>query len=259
MRFDADSMSYLRFTTLLLCLLVFNPSAYTQVERIAAYFESIADTGTNPSTVHFIQEEAKLVEDYSKLQQIILVRHGEPALNKHGSRKRTEAVQFVHAYDSVGIYPPAFVPVKLEQNELTLILTSSIPRAISTAEQVFQRTDIQRPDSVFREFERKILGFPNLKLPLKWWLTSSRVLWFMGMNKGGIERFSEAKKRARLASSLLEQDAAKQGKTLLVAHGLLNRYLVKSLQKKGWTVVFDGGNGYLSQRVLVRYEGSNDS
>jgi hypothetical protein len=42
-------------------------------------------------------------------------------------------------------------------------------------------------------------------------------------------------------------------KTLLVSHGLLNRYLAKDFKKKGWTEVYNGGHGYLSQKMFVKY------
>lgn len=203
--------------------------------------------------IEFVKQDMKLVEDYDKLSQIILLRHGEPALNKKGWRKRKEAIQFVRAYDSVGVYPPAFTPVCLTSNELPTIYTSSLNRSISTAKQVFQEEQVQVSDSLFREFERKIFAFPNIKLPLNWWLVGSRVFWFMGLNKKGVESFSQAKKRARLAAAFLQKDALANGKTLLVSHGLLNHYLVKYLEKEGWTEVFDGGKGYLSQKVMIKY------
>ncbi|MEM6526086.1 MAG: histidine phosphatase family protein [Bacteroidota bacterium] len=230
-------------------------ASYGQTERLEAYFDSLQNVSKKaPDTIHFVSEAMKLVEDHSKLSQIILLRHGEPALNKKGWRKRKEAIQFVKDYDSVGIYPPEFIPVTLSENELQVIHTSSIPRSIATAKLVFDQKDLQRPDSLFREFERKIFSFPNIKLGLKCWLITSRVLWFMGLNKRGIESFSQAKSRARQGAAFLEEDALKNGKTLLVSHGLFNHYLVKYLKKTGWTEVYDGGKGYLAQKMLVRYQ-----
>ncbi len=221
------------------------------VESHYARLEELS--GSNPQTISFIQEEMNLVEDFSLLTQIILLRHGEPALDKRGWRTRKEAKQFMSDYDSVGIYPPSFIPVMLEPGELEVIHTSSIPRSINTAQLVFEQEEIQLPDSLFREFERKIYSAPNIKLPLSWWLNNSRILWILGMNKRGIESFGEAKDRARRAVKKLEKDALANGKTLLVSHGLLNHFLVKYLEKNGWTEVYDGGKGYLSQKMLVRY------
>ncbi len=226
-----------------------------QLKAVKHHYDSIQKLHKKDlQTIRFISEEMNLVEDYSKLSQIILLRHGEPALNKKGRRKRKEAMQYILDYDSVGIYAPGFVPVEINSDELKVIHTSSIPRSISTAKLVFDREDLQRPDSLFREFERKIFRFPNMRLGLKFWLTGSRVLWFMGLNKKDIESFSKAKARARLGVKFLEEDARKNGKALLVSHGLLNHYLVKYLKKNGWTQVYDGGKGYLSQKMLVRYD-----
>ena len=76
----------------------------------------------------------------------------------------------------------------------------------------------------------------------------------LGFNKKGIESFKAAKLRAKNAASFLAKDATKNGKTLLVSHGLLNHYLVKYLKKRGWKEVYSGGKGYLSQRLLVKYQ-----
>ncbi|MGB3468697.1 MAG: histidine phosphatase family protein, partial [Cyclobacteriaceae bacterium] len=145
------------------------------------------------------------------------------------------------------------IPVKLEDDDVDKIYTSNIERSIATARAVFKREDIQVPNTLFREFERKIYGFPNVKMPLKWWLRGSRVLWFLGLNKKDVESFKDARARARTATSFLENDAAEEGKTLLVSHGLLNHFIVKYLKEEGWTLVYDGGKGYLSQKVLVKY------
>ncbi|MEM0941209.1 MAG: histidine phosphatase family protein [Bacteroidota bacterium] len=229
-----------------------------QLEKVVEHYEILEKKSKlSPQSIKFVNNEVDLVEDYSKLSQIILLRHGEPALYKKGWRKRKEAKKFIREYDSVGVYPPEYTPLELRYKELQVLYTSSLNRSISTSQQLFKQQNKQIADAQFREFERKIFSFFNMKLPLKWWLTGSRVLWFMGLNKKGIESFSEAKARAKKAASFLEKDAAKNGKTLLVSHGLLNHYLVKYLKKTGWTEVYDGGRGYLAQKMLVRYEIQN--
>jgi len=238
---------------IILCFATASP-LFAQLGKLEDHYQAIEKKAKHtPQTLQFIQEDMELVEGYSKLSQIVLLRHGEPALNKKGWRKRKQAVQFTKDYDSVGIYTPEFIPLKLQLNELEVIYTSSINRSISTAQQVFDLMEIQVPEPMFREFERKIISFPNIKLPLKLWLGMSRISWLMGLNDKGIEKFSEARNRAREAAIFLEKDAFRNGKTLLVSHGLLNHYLVKYLKKNGWKVVFDGGKGYLSQKVLVKY------
>ena len=192
-------------------------------------------------------------EETSKLSQIMLVRHGEPALNKKGWRKRKEAEKFVRAYDSVGIYEPEYLPVSLRSGEIDTILTSSLNRSISTAKYLAKDQISLKNDTLFREFERKVFSFPNIKLPLKFWTATSRVLWIGGLNKKNIESFSQAKKRAKRGVARLEESAKKNGKTVLVSHGFLNRYLTKYLQKNGWHLAYNGGKGYLSQQLIIRY------
>ncbi|MEL7002035.1 MAG: histidine phosphatase family protein [Bacteroidota bacterium] len=207
---------------------------FAQLDKVEKYYLEIEKSSKDtPPTLTFIQEDMQLVEDYSKLSQIILIRHGEPALDKKGWRKRKQAMQFVKDYDSVGIYPPAFIPLRLEDSELGVIHTSSINRSISTSEQVFSLQGIQAPSPMFREFERKIISFPNIKLPLKLWLGVSRISWLMGLNDKGIECFRDARSRAKEATEFLEHDAETNSKTLLVSHGLLNHFLVKYLKKNG--------------------------
>lgn len=226
---------------------------FSQTERIIEFYDAVeAAAGEEGFQLTFVQPEMNLVDDYEALQQIILIRHGEPALKKHGWFKRKEAQGFVLAYDSVGIYPPEYKPVLLYPNEVDTVFTSSIPRAKNTADLIFGEGYAFQPYPLFREFERKIFAFPNLKLPLKYWLVKSRILWFLGMNKKGIESFSKAKKRAKLGVNQLELKAQRDGKVVLVSHGLLNRFLVKYLKKNGWQVARDGGSGYLASWLLVK-------
>ncbi len=246
--------------TLLIFLILFlnfglSINGKSQLNKVIEHYDSIQKTGEHhPQSIQFVQKGMNIVEDNHRLSQIILIRHGEPALNKKGWRTRKEARQFIRNYDSAGVYPPHYKPLILQENELKTIYTSSLNRSISTAQQVFNGQFALSPDSLFREFERKIFVFPNIKLPLKWWLTGSRILWFTGINNKNIESFSQAKSRARKASDFLAKNATNNGKTLLVSHGLLNHYLAKYLEKNGWILVYDGGRSYLSQKVLIKYE-----
>ncbi len=238
---------------LVICSAFIFSSAMAQLDEVVAHYGALPgeDSGT---TLHFIQPSDELVEDFSKLSQIILIRHGEPALEHKGWRNRKEAIAYFEAYDSVGIFPPDFIPLELAPNELEVIHTSSIQRAISTAELVFHQPELQQPDPLFREFEKKVLWFFKLRLPTSFWRYGSRILWVLGFNTKGIERYSEARERAEQAAIALEEDAQAKGKTLLVAHGVLNHFIDKNLQDRGWTKVYDGGNGYLSQVMLVKYK-----
>ena len=212
----------------MICLLFSYHSSIAQLDEIKSYYKQLEKQAKEaPITIQFVQAEMNLVKDLSTIDQIILLRHGEPALDKKGWRKRKETIRYVEQYDSVGEYPPKHIPVQLIDGEIDMIYTSTLSRSISTAEQLFPQIENQNAQPIFREFERKIFSFFNIKLPLKWWTTGSRLFWVMGLNKKGIESFSEAKERAKNANTLLESTASENGKVLLVSHGLLNHYLVK--------------------------------
>lgn len=226
-----------------------------QLEKLAAHYKQFERQAKDRSaTIRFVPEDTKLVGSSRHLFQIVLIRHGEPMLQHRGWKKRHEVIQYVKQYDSVDVYAPSFIPLTLVPNELNVIHTSSIRRAVSTAEQVFQQDQLLQSDTLFREFERKIFSFPNLKLPLRFWLLGSRALWYIGLNDRGIESRRSAKQRVQKAADVLEQDALKNRNAVLVAHGLFNHYLEKYLNKRGWKTVYNGGNGYLSQKMLVKYQ-----
>ena len=223
-------------------------SSFAQHKEIKKYYQTIKKKSEKDRvTIPFFKS------DTLNLYQIILVRHGNPDLKKGGWRKRKEAMNYVIAYDTVGVIRPDYKVVSLRENEIKQVYTSSLQRAVSTTKYLFPNYSYT-PDSSYREFERKVFSFPNMSLPMSVWLGGSRIFWILGFNDKGIENFRDAKRRAKNGASTLQNMAKDDNKVLLVAHGFLNRYLSKYLKKLGWKEVYDGGKGYLSQRVLVLIE-----
>ncbi len=186
------------------------------------------------------------------IQQIILIRHGEPDLNKKGWRNRNEAIIFMQQYDSAIVLPFAKRPINVDRIPIDTILHSSLPRARNTAQQAFGEIKVLIQDSNYREFERKALKWPNMKMPTKFWTTGSRILWLMGLNDKNIESFRQARKRAKFNAEILTIKASQEGMVILVAHGLHNKYVKKYLKKLGWKLVHNSGNDYLSVKVMAR-------
>jgi broad specificity phosphatase PhoE len=187
----------------------------------------------------------------AKNEHIVLIRHGEPDLDKKGWRTRDEVIQFMKAYDSVGVVPFDVSPLCWESLNADTVYHSTLPRAAHTASLAFDGPVLVGSDN-FREFERKAIKGCNLRLPLKWRTTSARLTWFLGWNDNGIESFQDARQRARNNARFLDEKTRSNPHVILVAHGLHNRYVLKYLKKMGWKKVFDNGNGYLSVKVLVR-------
>lgn len=181
----------------------------------------------------------------SGIQQIFIFRHGEPALNKKGWKNRKEAIRYTEMYDSVGVYDFEQKPICLREEDIKTVYTSKLPRAINTAEKTFNSSIPLESLALFNEFERKIIKFPNLKLPLKFWSVTTRVVWMMGFNKKGIESFSQAKDRSRRAAFFLNDKAENNTKVILFSHGFLNKYVKKYLKKEGYKAVNLNGQKYL--------------
>ena len=185
------------------------------------------------------------------VRQIILIRHGEPDLDKKGWRNRHEAIQYMKDYDSVGVLPFPTGPICAEGLPVTKVHHSSIERAKSTAQLAYGQYNLISSYE-FREFGKKTMKFCNIKMPLKFWTAGSRILWLMGLNDKGIESFREAKARAQANANFLEIDATMEGPVILVAHGLHNKYVKKYLKRMGWKKVKDNGSGYLSVKIMAR-------
>jgi len=186
------------------------------------------------------------------IQQIILIRHGEPDLNKKGWRNREEAIQFMQNYDSAIVIPFSKKPINLESLSIDTIYYSTLPRAKNTAQRAFSDSNILVGSTDFIEFERKAMKWPNMKMPTKFWTTGSRILWMMGLNDKNIESFRKAKGRAKSNAEILTKKTSQQGMVILVAHGLHNKYVKKYLKKLGWKLAYNSGNDYLSVKVLIR-------
>lgn len=225
-------------------LLLFISSSYAQGNLEKEIKDFQLDRFYNETCLDFVRSTD--FPDFSgNISQIIIIRHGEPAMNKGGWKDRDEAIGYTEKYDSVGVYDFEKKPICMRSNELDTVFTSKLPRAINTAEKTLGDEYYLENMELFNEFERKIIKFPNIKLPRQFWSITTRGVWMMGFNHGGIESFSEAKARAHKAASFLDQQAVNHGKSLLFAHGFLNKYVKRYLKKSGYKVVDMDGQKYL--------------
>jgi broad specificity phosphatase PhoE len=195
----------------------------------------------------------KLPEEHAGLPaQIILIRHGKPTINKKGWRNRTEAKQYVIAYDTVGVKLTDHRTLCQNSRLFDTVYHSTLRRAAHTAALLFGEQAVLVPDKRFIELERKVFAFPNMKMPLGFWVGTSRVLWLIGLNDKGIENKKDAKNRIRQNATFLAQKAISEKTVVLVAHGFHNKYLKRFLKKIGWKVVHNGGSDYLSVNILAK-------
>jgi len=219
-------------------------------------YEAIEDFYSNPiadcNGVRFIRPEDNLVDAFQKLKQIIIFRHGEPNVKIHGWVKKDEAREYLDDYKSSKVYAIDSIPICLKAGEINNVYTSTLNRAKNTADLIMHDSINIVADSTFSEFDNRVSGLPNVKLPSGLVLGSSRLFWLLGFNDGGIESFKEAKERAKEGAQKLQKLALSNQRVVLVAHGFMNRYLAKYLKDLDWKQVKDGGSDYLANSVFVK-------
>jgi broad specificity phosphatase PhoE len=235
-------------------LISFNSQAqkefYEEIIRFYDGFEK-SDNSYNPP-LKFINKNDLHLDNNLEVIQIMLIRHGDPIIDTKGWFYFYEASNFVDAYDTVGVYYVDHAPVSIQPGEILHVYCSPLQRAKSTAEQLFgDQFDIIY-DSSFVEFKNEIIPLPWIRLPLKFWRVSSRLVWMAGLHSSQVPSLSQQKDRSREVAARLGQLANKEKRVVLVAHGLLNRYIIRYLKKDGWQHSFDGGYGYLNVQVLSK-------
>ena len=238
--------SYLLMTVFLLSGIL---STATAAVLSDSFNESESSIVSDDGPVTFINEENYPVPEGKELIQIMVMRHGKPLLEKKKKYTWKEAEEYIRAYDTVGVetFEATTVCIPDGVNEL---YCSNLGRSISTAKFIAKDSLPLISDEKFREFERQILHIPSIKMPLSFWLVTARIPWIFGSSE--IESLKEARKRSNEVAKFLDESARKEKKTMLVAHGFLNRFLEKSLKKEGWQQVRNGGHDYLSVSIYTK-------
>ncbi|MDP8162940.1 histidine phosphatase family protein [Pasteurella skyensis] len=194
---------------------------------------------------------------------IILVRHATPLIDYGRCPYRIAKERLIDynettniQTDEIDILLKSLLSKEIIANKYKYIgLVSSLPRARKTAQIIFDFYAISYQESdLFREFELSIVNIPLVKLKTKNWFIISRILWFLGFNKG-VELFKASKLRVNKIITLLNNHHKKELSTILVAHGLLNKFLEKQLVKDDWVMINKQKKGCFEYVVYDKYKG----
>lgn len=181
---------------------------------------------------------------------LVISRHGRPALNRREGPRLTwrEYVDWWARYEAGSLAPDQMPPDSLMEAvaDADVVLSSMRARAMETAALAAPHLQAS-PDAVFNEAPLPPPRLPGVRYLPKTWNVLARTAWLSGHAMDG-ESFKEARTRARLAAGVLNE-AARQGKVYLAAHGWFNRMLRPALRDLGWREVRDGGDKYWSFRV----------
>ena len=178
--------------------------------------------------------------------KIILIRHGKPTSAINPKVNASDYTKWVRRYNASDVSSNSRPSCIDAQYKSYYILSSDLKRAIHSTD-IYSNKSPDKIDKLYREME-----IPRYKLPFKFkawnWLYLSRFLWIIGC-KGPFESFKEAKERADIAALELIKIAEENNNLVLFGHGFMNRYIRKSLIKKGWNLKFKS-NAYWGVTTL---------
>jgi broad specificity phosphatase PhoE len=164
--------------------------------------------------------------------QIILLRHGKPAVELSGRARAKDLASIAKAYDASGIIDRPQPETLAELRHANYVVCSDLPRSVESAHALgFGHLHVA--DSLFRESALPHFDSSSIELPITAWVMVCRLLWLAGFSQNG-EAYSVAKCRARQAANRLIDLAEAHGNVLLVGHGLMNFLIAQQLRANGW-------------------------
>lgn len=182
--------------------------------------------------------------------RIITVRHGKPDLSRAVKITAREYGDWWQRYDESGLQPderPTQLLIDLGASMKTVV-SSSLPRAIETAQLITQGKREIPADPVFVEAPLPPPPVPLIKLRPGSWGVISRSFWFSGYAPGNVESHFDTWGRVREVTKRLAA-YAQDGDVMLCAHGYLNWMIDQQLRKESWARVNRyGGNKHWSWR-----------
>lgn len=183
--------------------------------------------------------------------ELVLVRHGRPALSRAVNLDWRGYRTWWAAYGESGLAPSQAPPPKLKEiaARADLVLASPLPRAHETAAALAPQADILL-DDLFVEAPLPAPQIPMVRFKPRVWDVLSRVAWRFGYSAAG-ESHKHAEARALLAASRLEDLARDKKLVMVCAHGWFNRMIRVVLRARGWRCIYDGGDSYWSWRHFL--------
>jgi broad specificity phosphatase PhoE len=186
--------------------------------------------------------------------QIVLARHGEPALSRKCRLSSRQYREWWGRYELGGLLEGQSPPPHVIEaaRRAGVILTSTRKRSIETAKAVAGDREMTH-DTLFIEAPLPPPHFPGfIKLSPRTWGVVSRFWWWFFGHHEGQETRREAQARAAKAAELLDELAGQDQDVLLVAHGFFNTMIGLELRRRGWRCVEDRGFKYWSTRHFER-------
>lgn len=186
--------------------------------------------------------------------EIYLIRHAKVNLSTPCWINYKMVIAHRQAYDQSPIVDidAAEVLAKIDHfNEIDTVFVSPQMRARQTAIQIFGNRVHYHIDSGLKELDYPIVCIPLVIMPTPVWLGLSRATWMMGVNTQGIPTLKEEMEKLKIVADELIIYARRNQRTVVIAHGMVNRQLRKILKRSGWKVMHSEGHTNLAVNKLV--------
>ncbi|WP_312820851.1 histidine phosphatase family protein [Brevundimonas sp.] len=190
----------------------------------------------------------------TRLGDIVLARHGKPALSRKCWLTAQQYRDWWGRYDAGGLLEGQAVPPGIMQTarEAGTIYASTLRRAQETAAAVSQGQPVHT-HAVFVEAPLPPPHWPDwFKMPPRLWGVVARLWWHVFNHHDGQESRLEAEARAGRAADMLIERALAGQDVLVLAHGYFNHMIGQQLKARGWKLVDDQGFKYWCQRRFRR-------
>jgi len=187
--------------------------------------------------------------------KIYLIRHAAVQIENPGWGNTQTARTYREQYNlnSVQQYDAERVLNKIDNPEtIDMVFCSPQLRAIQTAVSLFNDKVKLFVNKNLMELDFSVIRVPLIRLPVKAWLGISIISWMTGINKDNKLTYRQRKQSLKDYSDEIITYAETHGKSIVVAHGLVNRELIRILKKKGWKFENRDGLGNLSVNCLVK-------
>lgn len=186
--------------------------------------------------------------------KIYLIRHATVPIENPGWCSSQIANEYKVLYNNTSVqkFNPESVLKKIDGFEtIDTVFCSPQLRAKQTAELLFDKSINLKINKNLMELDYPVIKWPLLKLPVKVWLTTSLIAWMAGNNQNKELTYRQRKDYLENYSLILIAYAETHGKTVIVAHGVVIREIIKILKKKGWSFEDKDGYGNLSVNCLI--------
>ena len=185
--------------------------------------------------------------------RIYIIRHAEVRTESPGWCSSKEAKLYREEYNKTDIqaFDPEQILKKINNpEEVDTVFCSPQKRAIQTALTLFNKTIILNINDNLMELQNPVIKWPVIKMPARVWLAASLIFWMAGNNNDALPTYRQRKQDLEKYSFELIDYAERHGECVVVAHGLVNRELIRILKRKGWKYDQKEGYGNLSVNSL---------